>query len=156
MALAINLAQESQRIARELPSFEIRLKSREAHYGALQHLVGIRPGFERRVENAQAQTPGGLYDGYVSEDINRTTGFTERVSYSGNKFLRVLYDEKNVPVAAYRLNVTPEGHLDAYVLAPGEEGEIMQVKPDGSKTLFQSPGNFLDSFSKKWFKLIEK
>ena len=152
----INLVSDARRIAAELPGFESKLQSRKEYYSALQHLVGRRPGFVRRIENAKAHTAAGLYDGYVNEDINPVTGYVERISYSGHNFLRVLYDEKNVPVGAYSLKTTSDGHLDAYVLAPGEKGEIMQVKPDGSSNIFISPGNFFDSFKKNNFRLIDK
>jgi len=160
----INLASDARRIATERSGFLAKLgsKSPKEHYDALRHLVGVRPGFVRKIENAQAHTlPGYLFDGFVNEDVNPTTGFTERVIYSGGNYQRILYDENNVPVGAYDFRVkydtkTETTHFDAFVLAPGENGEIMQVQPNGSTNIFQSPGNFWEDYSKKWFRLIGK
>ena len=157
----IDLARDSARIAAERSGFIQRLDSQSSsvHMDALRHLVGVREGFKRITENAQAHTPAGLYDGFVNEDVNVATGYTERVSYGGGRFLRVLYDEKDVPVGAYEFKVQYDTknnttHFDAFVVAPGDNGEMMQVQPDGSTNIFQSPGNFFEHYSKKWFRLI--
>lgn len=157
----INLARDAARIAADKKNFlsQLSSKSPTEYYDALRHMIGVRPGFVRKIDNAQAHTVGGLYPGYVSEDVNPATGYTERVYYAGGEYTRVLYNEKDEAVGAYLFKVRYDTkdettHFDAYVLAPGDSGEEMQVKPDGSTGIFQAPGNFIESFSKKWLRPI--
>lgn len=159
-SVGIDLAYDARRIATERSGFVSKLNSKDGYYDALRHIIGVRDGFVRKIENAQAHTPCGLYKGYVNEDVNPSTGYSERIYYAGNDYTRVVYDENNVPVGAYEFIVKYDRddntmHFDAYVLAPGEKGEIMWVKPDGSKNIFEAPGNFFEGFSKKWLRPIK-
>lgn len=136
--VGIDLAQDAQKLAgRKL----------EASYDTLRKMVSAREGFTRVTKNDEnVKSRSGMWlDGYLRRYVNLQTGAKENVFY-GRDIQRVVYDQNDVPVGAIQFHRTQDGHFDAFVLAPGENAEIMQVKPDGSKTIFQAPSNFFEHF----------
>ena len=137
----VNLADDAQRYVGRLF---------ENTYQAKRELAGPRSGFVLAQRNGDERAVNGggfLLNGYLRRYINPSNGAKENVFY-GNSIQKVLYNSENQPVGAVVFNKTTDGqHLDAVVLAPGENDEIMRVASDGTKSIYRSPGSFSDEFS---------
>jgi len=71
--------------------------------------------------------------------LNPKTGEQERITYFGEEIHRTVYDANKKPIENIIFTISKDKqHIDAVVTVPGEQGEIMRILPDGTKTIYSS------------------